>query len=398
MFGYLMHKNVKTLGIYFDDDTGRIEDLSSIMNEEHLPFPSFDLKRACTRWWEARSIPNTRHGVASLLEHLRLPESASLLLRNLGVSLTDHYWIKPVDSDLTWETVNLYENSFSDTVGDVQFSENWSELDLLGVTRFSPGASLQGELKKKWLIGQGDKRYLVKGNYGESCQQSLNEVFAAKLHERQKKFPYTTYSLSRLDTSDGPSLGCICENFTDTDREFLPAYQVVTFSKKRNDVSYYEHFINMAVAGGLDEGYIRAFLEYQIATDFICTNTDRHFNNFGLLRDSNTLKYVDAAPIFDTGNSMFWDVRDLGKKYDLLNIKCNSFRRREVDMLSYIQDRNIVDLDRLPEVSAICSLYERDTTMTVERRETLAELYKRKIDIFDGFCHNQDIKENIRPR
>ena len=35
---------------------------------------------------------------------------------------------------------------------------------------------------------------------------------------------------------------------------------------------------------------IWVYLEYQILTDFIITNTDRPFNNFGVLRDANTLK------------------------------------------------------------------------------------------------------------
>ena len=33
-------------------------------------------------------------------------------------------------------------------------------------------------------------------------------------------------------------------------------------------------------------------------------NEDRHLNNFGVLRDVNTLKWLDLAPIFDTGQSL----------------------------------------------------------------------------------------------
>lgn len=34
------------------------------------------------------------------------------LVKNLGLSLTDYYWIRPIDSGLTWEMVNLYQNDF----------------------------------------------------------------------------------------------------------------------------------------------------------------------------------------------------------------------------------------------------------------------------------------------
>lgn len=38
--------------------------------------------------------------------------------------------------------------------------------------------------------------------------------------------------------------------------------------------------------------------------DFITGNIDRHFNNFGVLRNSDTLEFIDVAPLFDTGSSL----------------------------------------------------------------------------------------------
>ncbi len=69
-----------------------------------------------------------------------------------------------------------------------------------------------------------------------------------------------------------------------------------------NAVSTYEHFIHVCTAHGLSELEVRSFLEYQILTDFVLTNTERHLNNFGVLRNSRTLKFVRMAPIFDSGN------------------------------------------------------------------------------------------------
>ena len=77
---------------------------------------------------------------------------------------------------------------------------------------------------------------------------------------------------------------------------------------------------------GLPEQGVRGFLEYQILTDFVLTNTDRHLNNFGVLRDSRTLKFIRMAPIFDSGNSMFWDAPRLPERSDCTEITVNSFR------------------------------------------------------------------------
>jgi len=44
--------------------------------------------------------------------------------------------------------------------------------------------------------------------------------------------------------------------------------------------------------------------------DFLIMNEDRHLNNFGIIRDVNTLKWLDVAPIFDNGQSLKIDYYD----------------------------------------------------------------------------------------
>lgn len=66
---------------------------------------------------------------------------------------------------------------------------------------------------------------------------------------------------------------------------------------------------------------------------WILINTDRHFNNFGVLRDTKTLAFVGMAPIFDSGNSMFWKNPRLPEYDDLANIEVNSFRNTEKQLL-----------------------------------------------------------------
>ena len=50
------------------------------------------------------------------------------------------------------------------------------------------------------------------------------------------------------------------------------------------------------------------YLSQILALDMLTLNTDRHFNNLGLIVDASTGVYK-AAPIFDNGNSLLsdWD-------------------------------------------------------------------------------------------
>ena len=155
--------------------------------------------------------------------------------------------------------------------------------DISNKTNFIPSASL-------------------KGNSGTSARQSIVEVIASLVHREQGFSNYTEYDLVNLTHDNETVLGCMCKNFTDINTEFISAYDIVSKGKKLKDMSYYEYFIRLCEYNGLLN--VRPFLEYQILTDFVISNSDRHFNNFGVLRDSKTLKWLKCAPIFDSGNSL----------------------------------------------------------------------------------------------
>ena len=65
-------------------------------------------------WWRGRGIPLARIGLASLLAEAAVDVPDELIQRNLGLSLSDQYWIRPEDSGLAWEDINFFNNAFDD--------------------------------------------------------------------------------------------------------------------------------------------------------------------------------------------------------------------------------------------------------------------------------------------
>ena len=156
------------------------------------------------RWWEDRQVPLSQGRVKEMLEEKGFTVSGSFLLQNLGLSLTDHYWIRPVDSTLKWKDVNLFDNDFRE---DLLHRVNERTGTSYGT--YSPNSSLKGELEKSWAI-RGGKRVLIKGNHGSSSQESINEVIAAELHKAQGYDNYTKYRLVKI--KDRPyDYGCLSE-------------------------------------------------------------------------------------------------------------------------------------------------------------------------------------------
>lgn len=375
----LMHKDVPISALTIDSGSGAIMRVSKPVNPELLPMGGNIDANSLKKWWQYRAVPMSQGKIVRVLEKLGFASTQRYLVKNLGLSLNDHYWIKPLEMDLQWKDVNLFTNDFTDPVGEVLFQENIDFTIELPVISFSPSSSLQGDLRKKWIISNG-KRCLIKGNRGSNSQESLNECVATMLHKKQECKPFVTYSVFYPEVHEQAC--CICESFTSDTLEFIPAFDVIESRKKNNSCSVYEHFIQVCASYGLDDDITRSFLEYQILTDYVITNTDRHLKNFGVLRDTNTLKFVGMAPIFDSGNSMFWNNPRYPMYGDMSSIEVNSFRGKEKQLLQYLQGDHQIDVSKLPSKDELKEVYSADPTISY--LESILLGYEKKIDFLCG--------------
>ena len=369
---FLMYENQKVA--VFSVENGIISKVQfSDSNLTYLPV-GISTTEQLQRWITNRCIPFTRQGLNRELVTITPFE---YMLQNMGLSLTDHYWICNIENVCTWESINLYVNDFK-----ARYSLNISD-DI----NIVPSATLKGDLKKKWIIEQDGTRYLVKGNYNNTCRQSISEVLATEIHKRQNKFMYTPYKFVRIKNDGTEVIGCACPNFTNINTEFVPAIDIVRYLKVPNNMSLYEFYIEVCKRYDLD---LRSYLEYQIMTDFIITNTDRHLNNFGIIRDSKTLKFLSYAPIFDSGNSMFYKgYIPVGKK--LLDIDVTSFTKKEVKLMSYVTNKDLVNISLLPSDDEVYNLLKVDETVNEETNERIVRAYNMKIKFLEDFQNGAKI-------
>ncbi len=372
----LMHRDDPVCALTIDEGSGAILRVSKPANPELLPLGGNKDAASLRAWWQRRAVPVSQGRIMQILEKVGIPSTQSYLVKNWGLSLADHYWIKPLDSPLGWEEINLFQNSFRDPVGELQFSDAIGASVELPQNAFSPSSSMQGDLQKKWIISDG-KRYLIKGNHGNNSQESLNEIVASLLHSRQQKQAFVSYAPFRIDGKS--QLYCICESFTSPSIELISAYDVIESQKRLNSVSYYNHFIHVCTEHGMTEDSVRMFLEYQILTDFILTNTDRHLRNIGVLRDSSTLQFIGMAPIFDSGNSMFWQNPLLPLHSALEDIEVNSFKGKEQQLLKYVQSEGLVNPALLPTGEELQTIYAKDPLISYTDSILLG--YQKKIDL-----------------
>ena len=385
----LMHKNIDVALITLDEELSESKPMGVRRNPaalEHFPIGGQMNEMKFIDWWRDRAIPKTRQGAKSALEALGYSSTINAMISNLALSLTDCYWIKPRYSDLRWEDVNLFENDFTDSFGEYTFTQNSG--DIRKETRFNCAAT-QGEVQKKWVIDRDGSRCLIKGNYGDSFQQSINEVFACDLMEQAGFHNYTEYKLTPIAlTDDRVGIGCVSKNFCSTTVECISAWEMLqTVKTKRNESLFYP-FRQVCNTVGISDEVFSSFLDVEIMIDFLMSNTDRHMNNISLLRNPDTLEFIGFAPVYDSGNSMFFreSLGDLRKPMG--TIKTHSFVEKEKDLLKYVSNRNAINLDKIKPNFDIYYQYNEERH---SRIPLLKERFEKKMDILRQFQKGKDV-------
>lgn len=386
----LKHKDLDVAMVQIDLLSGAIEYVLYVFLPDELPIGCAGDPGKIVEWWKSRAIPDSRRGIQQVLNYLKEKSNLSLMLSGYGLSLTDHYWMQPIGKELYWKDLNFYDNEFSDELGSLLTDSEKIDVDS-NISRFSPSSSVNGEMKKKWII-RDNIRYLLKINANDYGQQAVNELIASHLHERLGWNNYVSYEIE-MTRIDGEEIPCSLNPlFTSQELEFVSAYQLIDNVKKQNDKSYYKTIIDYAVLWGMEEAEVRRQLEYTILTDFILTNTDRHFNNFGFLYNPEMHKIIAMAPIFDTGNALFYNREIIPTKFNLLDIKVTSFCDKEVNMLRYVQERKVIDLSKLEDFSEEAKeLLIKYTDMPKERAEKIAETINQKIEYLKEFQEGKNI-------
>lgn len=264
-----------------------------------------------------------------------------LLGRCYGLSLSDQYWIRPEKVNLSWDEINFFDNPFSGDMGDVLFG---SAKKAKGFDFRSPDITTDGNLKKRWEI-IGGKRCLVKGGSNPFRQQPFNELIASEVMNRLgiAHVPYTV-----IWNDDAPY--SVCENFITADTELVSAWRILQTQKMDNSISVYQHFVNCCKALGAPD--VVPALDRMLVLDYLIANEDRHLNNFGLVRDAETLKWIGFAPIYDSGSSLGYDMvaAQIRAGWD---IACKPFRKHHAEQLELVSSFDWLGFEKLSDMGSL---------------------------------------------
>ena len=392
----LMNKNQKIMLIEYNS-YNVISKIYEIYNIEYAPLAvfnasknrSYSLTKTVNDWFRGRGIPSWRKDLEKLLDKLGVSSSVELLNKSYGLSLSDQYWLKDVNSAVKWEDINFFTNDFEyEAYLDASLDSSSKSIVSLDKNIFkSPNNTTDGMLQKGWIIESG-KRVLVKGTYTSNKEEPINEYLASQICKRLG-FDYCNYE---VEWSDKTKLISKCNDFINENEELISAYDIYNSEKKPNNISDYEFYIQILEKHNVPNA--RENMENLFILDYLMLNNDRHLKNFGIIRNVNTLKWEKVAPIFDTGESMQCD-----KYTDEINFssgkgKFFSNTDKDYEDILKIIGKNILRVD-LSKLKGICDdyrlileKYQDKLDMSDKRKEKLVSGLNKRITKLSEFISN----------
>ncbi len=203
-------------------------------------------------------------------------DRADISLSYHCVSLTDVFWVKRRGENVTFQQLNLYDNSLNEAV--VEISLKGRQMTVTN-EELAPDLSTKGCFPKAWIRDKEGFRLLKGGDEDVVERELLASRICQCFDIRQVKYDEYYFEGERVTQS----------NLVTSKR-----YSMV--SKMAFDIYACNHDLDtIEVCKALDPV---TYYGMNIL-DYLTGNTDRHPENWGFLIDNETNRYISLYPVMD---------------------------------------------------------------------------------------------------
>ena len=167
-----MNKNTEVLLTEYDSASSTFTKIYEVYNIEYAPyilknlynekdFNDNSFRINISKWFQGRGIPSWRDKLDILLHRLNIIAPSELLDKSFGLSLSDQYWLKPINTSISYDDINFFDNDFDYTEFlEASLSKNSNSI-VSASSLNTPNNTTDGMLRKAWII-ENDTRYLLK--------------------------------------------------------------------------------------------------------------------------------------------------------------------------------------------------------------------------------------------
>lgn len=240
---------------------------------------------ALAAFLERRKAPKHRQHIQELLRRFGCEDLEGFLRVTHALSLNDTIWVTEAGAPLAWADVSLYQNEFDQLISEAAFDGVISSTELSST---SPEFGTDGYFAKCW-VREEQGIFLYKSGSTLHEIEPLSEYLACQLAAVlcPTAIPYD------LDFYHG-RLVSKCPLFTN-ERVGLAKAARVFGGEEKTIPELLAYFTSI---GGGD-----AFRRMCVL-DAVILNPDRHYGNFGVLFDNDTMQVLGMAPVFDNNRAL----------------------------------------------------------------------------------------------
>lgn len=274
----IMHKNE----VIAESDG---EQITKILNKDMSPL-CFVEGLPLSYWLRSRFVDTHRSHSRSLFKALRLQSNvdvAQIIEVGHGITITDNWWIKRSEEELDYYDLKKYNEDLSDialygaTASERPSLKGYTEL---GTT---------GSFEKAWKFHNGEWKMYKRGNMAEMLSEYYASQFLKALGE-----PVADYQIHRTTSKIGlEEVFVVTRDFTENAKyDFEP---LCSIAGDNEEIDF--------VLSRLNRSFHDAY-SMLIFYDALLYNGDRHNENLGMLRNSDSGELLQFAPYFDFNLSL----------------------------------------------------------------------------------------------
>ena len=300
-----MYKNYEVLSFFVDFRSYRTTLIKKLEHFDKAPY-GFDKEDGYTislkiGWFFKKlSIPSTRSGYKNIMKATHSRNGIDLLFKGHGLSLSNHYWFKRENENLSYDDINFFTNKWDDSFARAVLNKDYDALSRVNLN--VPDITTAGWGVKGWLYDEekGPRLYKLGINHSEEC---LGEVLASRLAKRLfKDEEVLTYDLEMINGE----YASICSPMIGVDEDLISLSNVLPndlyglYHSTRNNKNNRKEFFEKLQEYGYSD-YYQFFVKLECLRS-ICFVNDMHFGNISIIRNM-TSGETRIAPIYDLGGS-----------------------------------------------------------------------------------------------
>lgn len=275
----------------------------TVRNERLLPL-YFRLPAATLEGWlDMRSIDTGRQNSRLLRRALGLSDvdRQELVMSVNAAMITDTYWIKDADSNLSWDNVRFQGNDFADIALLGAFSDFGKDPSR------TPEITNTGSFEKCWRLEDGQWWLYKQGD-----PENLFSEMAAYQLCRHAGYPTAQYEL--VDAQHNGFAGKLkggrgLIRTLDFTQAGTVIFEPASALGQHSDNAQYNYDLLQRLSPELSEQYLQI-----LTMDVLVFNLDRHGKNYGVLRNPETGDILSMAPNFDNNLSLLAGIQGMGER------------------------------------------------------------------------------------